>query len=132
MANVLTEIDTYVDGLHTAGKLPAGMTYGTEVPDASIAGLYIQYGWDGTPTDADNRESATLRLTVWAPKDQPSAAAAFASTLHDWVLNFWASANLWRVTRGTGRLPGVDPDTGLPFCTFTVYPQLRATVPAAP
>lgn len=135
MANVLVEIDSFIDGLKVAGKLPTTpgpTTYGTEVPDATITGLYVQYGWDGTPVDADNRESAALRLTVWAPLDQPTLAQSFASTLHDWVLNFWASPNLWRVSRGTGRLPGNDPDTDLPFCTFTVYPQLRATVPAAP
>lgn len=110
-------------------NLPAGATASTSFPtDASLSHVQVQVAWDGTPLDADNREDAAIRLTVWAPKGQPNAAIDAAEGLRARLLNSGTAA-MQRVDRGAGRLPGVDPDTGLPFCTFTLQPVLLAPAP---
>ena len=40
------------------------------------------------------------------------------------------NASVWRFTPGLGRSPGIDPDTGLPFCTFTVTAETRPSAVA--
>lgn len=102
-------------------NLPNGTTRSTAFPAPSLSHLHVQVAWDGTPTDGDNREDATIRLTVWAPKGQKSAAIDAAGGLRARLLQAGTSA-MYRVDRGAGRLPGDDPDTGLPFCTFTLQP----------
>lgn len=121
------EAKAFLESDPVVALLPEGTTKGTKFPTASITGFYIQYGWDGTPTDADNREDAVLRVTVWIPKGtgQEVAGANLAAELRAQLL-IWSSPDTWRVDRGVGRLIGVDPATQLPFCTFTVGLVLRA------
>lgn len=109
--------------------LSVGVTGGwmsTKAPTGDIPEGFgvVQYGWDGTPSDAPNREDCAIRITAWAPKGQVSNAALLAGALRRSFLDY-SSESVWRVGRGAGRLPGVDPDTGLPFCTFTVYVVMR-------
>lgn len=126
MANPLTETKAFLDA--DLANLPPGTTKGTAFPSSAIAALYVQYAWDGTPSDADNREDTVVRVTVWAPKGQVTAPQDAAAGIRARFLR-WSSATCWRVDRGAGRLPGVDPDTALPFCTFTVSPVLHAVTP---
>src|SRR5690242_21896187 len=100
-----------------AANLPAGTTRGTAVPLSSITVPYVQYGWDGTPSDADNRENTAIRVTVWTAKGKVTDAQDIAGGLRQRLL-LAAHDSAWRIDRGAGRLPGIDPDTGLPFCTF--------------
>lgn len=120
-----------------ATNLPAGTRRGTRPPIALGAetadvekGIYtettyIQYAWDGTPSDADNRENAAIRVTVWTEKGKTNDAQDIALGLRYRLLNAYHS-DAWRIDRGVGRLPGVDPDTGLPFCTFGLTVALHA------
>lgn len=93
--------------------------------------LFVQYAFDGSPSDADNREDAQLRLTVWASKNHPSDARALAGRLRARFM-LWSSATCWRVNRGAGRVIGVDPSSGLPFCYSTARLQMRVDEPVAP
>lgn len=128
MANPLTETLDFLTS--DTADLPAGTTTSTSFPTALGANeFHVQFAWDGTPTDADNREDATVRVTVWAPKGRVTDAQDLAADLRARFLR-WSSADTWRVDRGAGRLPGIDPDTKLPFCSFTVSLVLRAV--AAP
>lgn len=126
MPNPLTEAKAFLDA--DLANLPVGTTKGTAFPSSAITALYVQYAWDGTPSDADNREDATVRVTVWAPKGQVTLPQDIAAGIRTRFLA-WSSANTWRVDRGAGRLPGIDPATGLPFCTFTVSLVLHALTP---
>lgn len=120
-----------------APNLPVGTEWGTKFPvqlgaattDVAkgifAAITYVQYGWDGTPSDADNREDAALRLTVWTTKGKANDAQDVALGLRYRLLNAYHSS-AWRLDRGAGRLPGTDPDTGLPFCTFGLNIALHA------
>lgn len=120
-------IEAIVDFLNAdAANLPVGHTKGTTHPaDSTLSVVRVQYAWDGTPSDADNREDTAIRITVWAPKGQVTLASTTAGGLRKRLLDY-SSASVWRVDRGAGRLPGIDPDTGLPFCTFTVNAVMRA------
>lgn len=126
MPNPLTETKAFLDA--DLENLPAGTTKGTAFPSPAITGLYVQYAWDGTPADADNREDAVVRITVWAPKGRVTDPQNAAAGIRARFLA-WSSANTWRVDRGAGRLPGVDPTTALPFCSFTVSLVLHAVAP---
>jgi len=86
---------------------------------------FTQVGWDGSPGSAVNSETATVRVTCWTAKGHYSDAKANAATARGHLLAHPGDARVWRVDPGTGRLPGTDPDTGLPFCTFTVAVSLR-------
>lgn len=108
-----------------AANLPTGTTRGTAVPAPSITVPHVQYGWDGTPSDADNRENAAIRVTVWTAKGQVTSAQDIALGLRYRLLNA-EHDDAWRIDRGAGRLPGTDPDTGLPFCTFSLNLALHA------
>lgn len=123
MPNPLVEAQAFLAA--DLPHLPAGTTKGTAFPKSNISALYVQYAWDGTPSDADNREDTTIRVTVWAPKGQVTAPQDAAAGLRARFL-LWSSATCWRVDRGAGRLAGIDPDTELPFCSFTVIPVLHA------
>lgn len=111
-----------------ATNLPTGTTYSTSFPSSAIAKPHVQFAWDGTPTDADNREDAVIRITVWTPKGQTILAQTIAGGIRARLLG-WSSDVVWRVDRGAGRLPGVDKPTGLPFCTFTVSVVMHALTP---
>lgn len=126
MANPLEETKAFL--IADAANLPVGHTRGTAFPTAGITALHVQYAWDGTPSDADNREDAAVRITVWAPKDKLIDGQNAAAGLRARFLA-WSSTNTWRVDRGAGRLVGIDRDTGLPFCSFTVYLVLHAVTP---
>ena len=116
------EAKTYLASL--AATHPAGTTYSTAFPDSALTHPHVQIAWDGTPSDESNRELPTMRFTVWTPKGQRTAGKNLASLVRAQMLDF-ASATIWRTTRGTGRLPGIDSDTGLPFVTFTVTTETR-------
>lgn len=90
----------------------------------SLTAPHIQVAWDGTPGGEAQRELTSVRVTVWTPKGQPSAAADLAS-LVEAVLLDGGSEDVWRYTRSTGRTPGVDDATGLPFCTFNLTAETR-------
>jgi hypothetical protein len=123
VANPLAEAQAFLAA--DLPNLPAGTTKGTGFPAGNIAAPYIQYAWDGTPSDADNREDTVARFTVWTPRGRVTEAQDIAGSLRARLLA-WSSANTWAVERGAGRLPGIDPDTKLPFCTFTVSLVLHA------
>jgi hypothetical protein len=107
-------------------------TRGTAYPTALADGtFYVQYAFDGSASDADNREDAAVRFTVWASKNHPSDAIDFAGRLRPRVVA-WSSASCWRVDRGIGRFADVDPRTGLPFCSFSARLQMRVDEPVAP
>lgn len=125
MPNPLVETKAFLDA--DAANLPAGTTRSTAFPTSSIAAPHIQFAWDGSPSDAGNREDAAVRVTVWTPKGKVTDAQDIAGGLRARFLAY-TSANVYRVNRGAGRLPGVDT-TGLPFCTFTVYPVMHAMTP---
>lgn len=126
MPNPLKEAIDWVE-LHK----PTGSTVGAKFPIGPLSTAYVQVGWDGSPTDADNREDAAIRVTVWAPKSHPGDAADAAEHLRAGLLADQGTGrpNLFRVDRGSGRLPGVDADTELPFCTFSLNVVLHALTP---
>ena len=126
MPNPLVAAKSFLDG--DAANQPAGTTRSIAFPSSAIAAPHIQFAWDGTPTDADNREDAVIRVTVWTPKGHPSDAQNCAGSLRARLL-VWSSADVFRVDRGAGRLPGIDSATGLPFCTFTVSFVMHALTP---
>lgn len=123
MADPEAAMLAFLDGI--AAQLPTGTTYDVSFPSSAITVPHIQVAWDGTPSDASNREDTAVRFTVWAPKGQRSLAKSLAGTVRALALAY-SGAGAFRVDRGAGRLPGVDDDTGLPFCTFTVNPVMHA------
>lgn len=112
-----------------ASRWPTGTTISTAFPAADIIVPHIQHAWDGTPAEDRRREGAAIRVTVWTPKGQVAAGINLAALVRAVLLDS-GSANAWRYTRGAGRLPGIDPDTDLPFCTFTVNAESRPTAVA--
>lgn len=120
MPNPLEAAQAFTAAEITAGRLPAATTHDQTYPKRlSDGAVHVQYGWDGTPSDADNRENAAVRFTVWTAPGKASNASAFAQRLRTQVLA-WGNADVWRVDRGLGRAAGVGDDNELPFCTFTV------------
>lgn len=126
MPNPLVATKAFLDA--DAPNQPAGTTRSPKFPTSALTAPWIQFAWDGTPSDADNREDPTIRITVWTPQGKVTDAQDIAGGLRARFLKY-ASADVFRVDRGAGRLPGIDPDTGLPFCTFTVQPVLHALAP---
>ncbi len=126
MPNPLVATKAFLDA--DEDNLPDGATWSTSFPTSAIAVEHIQFAWDGTPSDADNREDVAVRITVWSPKGHFTDAQDAAEGLRARFLD-WSSEDVFRVNRGAGRLPGTDPATGLPFCTFTVSPVMRALTP---
>lgn len=89
---------------------------------------YTQVGWDGTPGDLwPAAEIAEVRVTCWTAAGQYTAAKANAAKARAVLLAHPGDALAWRVEPGLGRMPGTDPDTELPFCTFTVRVATRPT-----
>lgn len=124
MANPIDVIASYFEARDAAGTLPAGATFSQRIPDAGLTVHHFQYAWDGTPTDADNREDAAVRITVWGPKSATTATQDLAGQLRRDLLAT-TLPGAWRVDRGAGRLPGRDPATQLPFCSFTLQLVVR-------
>ena len=89
--------------LVVAAPKPVGTTHGTAAPTGNLSAPYVQYAWDGTPSDADNRENTAIRVTVWTAKGQNTLAAATAADLRAYLLAA-EHESAWRVDRGSGRL----------------------------
>jgi hypothetical protein len=123
MSNPLIEVDAFLEA--DLSNLPANATHSAAFPASNLDHIHVQVAWDGTPSDADNRENTAIRVTVWAPRGHVTDPQDVAAGLRARLLA-WSSAAVWRVDRGAGRLPGIDPDTKLPFCSFTVNVALRA------
>lgn len=89
---------------------------------------FVQVGWDGTPVDNyPVSEHATVRVTYWTAKGRYTAAKAGASRARGELLAYAGGDDVWNIQPGAGRSPGTDPDTGLPFCSFTVIVHTRPT-----
>ena len=117
-----------IDYLETRlADYPAGTTVGAKVPSTATA-PYLQVAWDGSPGGTQQVETGAVRVTAWAPKGQSTLAADVASLARKHALEM-ATATIWRTTPGAGRLPDVDPDSGLPFCSFTVNADVRPVTP---
>lgn len=104
-------------------------TIGMKVPAEAITVPHIQHAWDGTPDDARNYETGAVRITVWGPKVggiQRTATDDLAGLVRAYLLEN-GIGGAWRVTRGAGRLPGLDDATGLPFNTFGLNVDTRPT-----
>lgn len=84
----------------------------------------IQYAWDGTPEDEQQREFCLVRITYWTAKGKRSNAINGASLARAVLLDS-GSSNVWRYTRGLGRSAGTDPETSNEFCTFTLTAETR-------
>lgn len=110
------------------GRWPAA-TIDTAFPSGSISAPWIQHGWDGTPGQEANRQTAAIRVTVWTPSGQVSAGIALAQLVLAYLLGAGSDAT-WRFTPGAGPNADVDPDTELPFCTFTVNAETRGVAVA--
>lgn len=104
-------------------------TISTAFPaSGGIAVPHIQHAWDGSPSQQANRQVTTVRVTVWKPKGQGVASdpVPLAQLVRAYLLNS-GSAATWRFRPGAGPVPGVDPTTGLPFCTFSLSAETRPT-----
>lgn len=108
-----------------AALWPEDTTISTRFPDRAIAAPRIQHAWDGTPGRQVNRETATIRVTVWSPRGGKLSDAILLAGLVEAYLLAAGSAVTWRFLPGAGRTPGTDPDTQLPFCVFTVTAETR-------
>ena len=117
-----------------AARWPAGTLYSDKHPSTWKSAPTIQYAWDGTPSQEQQREVCAIRITVWGWKEATSATTntirgeddcADLASLVQAVLFDSGSSDVWRYTRGLGRSVGTDPATGLPFCSFTVNAETR-------
>lgn len=107
-------------------------TIDTKFPTTVITVPLIQHAFDGAPSQQQVRQNATMRLTCWAPERTSGStktrsideaidlAQLVAATLLD-----GGSATVWRFRNAVGFNNGVDPDNGLPFCTFTITAEMR-------
>lgn len=84
----------------------------------------IQYAWDGTPSDEQQREFCVVRITYWTAKGERNEAINGASFVRAVLLDSGSSA-VWRYTRGLGRSAGQDPASENEFCSFTVTAETR-------
>lgn len=89
----------------------------------------IQYAWDGTPADEQQREFCTVRIAYWTAEGKRSNAINGASLVRAVLLDS-GSSNVWRYTRGLGRSEGKDPATNNQFCTFTLTAETRPSAVA--
>jgi hypothetical protein len=104
-------------------------TISTSFPSSAITVPHIQHAWDGTPSSEQQRQRTSIRITVWTPKGKVSDGIALAQLVRAVLLDS-GSANVWRYRPGPGPTPGIDPDTGLPFCTFNLTAETRPTAVA--
>lgn len=107
-----------------AARFPVGTKFSTAFPLTLTDHHHVQFAWDGTPGDEQQREFATIRVTYWTPKGHRSEAKDGASLARAVLLDSGTSG-LWRITRGGGRAPGHDDATGNEFCTFNVTAETR-------
>lgn len=89
----------------------------------------IQYAWDGTPSEEQQREFCTIRITYWTADGKRNQAVDGASLVRAVLLNA-GSSSVWRYTRGLGRTPGKDNATKNEFCTFTLTAETRPSAVA--
>lgn len=99
-------------------------TIDTKFPATAINVPWIQHAFDGAPSQQQVRQNATVRITYWTPKGQVDAAVDGAQ-LAAAVLLDGGSSTVWRFRNAVGFNNGVDPDNGLPFCTFTITAEMR-------
>lgn len=128
---VFPDVRTGVAALLTAAKpsrWPTA-TISTSFPSSAITVPHIQHAWDGTPTEQANRQTTTIRVTVWTPAGKVSDGINLAQLVRAYLLDSGTST-VWRFSRGPGPLPGVDDATGLPFCTFTLTAETRPSAVA--
>ena len=104
-------------------------TISTSFPTSAITVPHIQHAWDGTPSEEQQRERCTIRITVWTPKGKVSDGISLAALVKAVLLDA-GSDSVWRYLPGAGRLPGIDPDTGLPFCSFPLTAETRPSAVA--
>lgn len=104
-------------------------TISTAFPTGPISVPHIQHAWDGTPSEEQQRERCVIRVTVWTPKGKVTDGINLAALVKAVLLDS-GSSGVWRYTPGTGRLPGIDSDTGLPFCSFTLTAETRPSAVA--
>lgn len=89
---------------------------------------FLQVELDGTPSVAyPSTERATVRFTVWAAAGEPSKAKSAASLVQGLIATHPGDSSVFATTILTGRLKGTDPDSGLPFVSFTARFSLRPT-----
>lgn len=118
-----------VEELLTAAKAARWSTalIATKFPTVVAAGTsVIQHAWDGTPSEQVNRQVCTIRVTCWTPKGKVPESIALAQLVRAYLLDS-GSASTWRFRPGAGPVPGVDPTTQLPFCTFSLNAETRPT-----
>lgn len=105
------------------GRWPTA-TISTAFPSSAIAVPHIQHAWDGTPSQEQQRQNTVIRITVWTPKLKVADGIALAQLVLA-VLLASGSATVWRFRDPVGPIPGTDPDTDLPFCSFTIAAETR-------
>ena len=120
-----------VQALLTAAKAARWptATISTAFPSSAITAPHIQHAWDGTPSEQQNRQITTIRLTAWTPKGKVSDGIALAQLVRAYLIDV-GSATTWRFLPGAGPTPGVNDATGLPFCTFTMTAETRPSAVA--
>lgn len=120
-----------VDALLKAAKAARWptATISTAFPANTIIVPHIQHAWDGTPSEQQNRQITTIRLTIWTPTGKVSDGIALAQLVRAFLLDT-GSASIWRFRPGPGPLPDIDSATGLPFCTFNLTAETRPSVVA--
>lgn len=117
-----------IDRIAATMTEPVSTWYPASSTEQPPALPFVQVGWDGTPGDRyPVLEESEVRVTYWAATGHYTDAKAGAARARGHLLAHPGDADVWRVRPGLGRLPGVDPDTKLPFCTFTVRVATRPT-----
>lgn len=105
--------------------------FGNTFPKTAPASgtTFLQVELDGTPTVAyPSTERATVRFTVWAAsKTEGGNAKKAASLVQGLIATHPGDSSVFATTILTGRLKGTDPDSGLPFVSFTARFTLRPT-----
>lgn len=99
-------------------------TITTAFPTSAISAPVIQHAYDGSPTQEQQRQECSIRVTFWTPKGQVDAAIDGAHLVAAAMLEA-GSESVWRFRTPTGFLNGIDPDSGLPFCTFNITAETR-------
>lgn len=104
-------------------------TISTDFPAAGIAVPHIQHAWDGTPTQEQQRQNCSIRVTVWTPQGKVSDGITLAQLVLA-VLLAGGSSLVWRFRDPVGPVVDVDPDTDLPFCSFVLTAETRPSAVA--
>lgn len=107
--------EPYVQGVSVRSKAPADSS---DVP-------VVQLGKDSDRVTYPIISRSTLRVTVWHSTE--GNAADLASLCQGLILSHSGEV-IEATTSLTGPIPGVDPNSGLDFATFTVAAITHATV----